>query len=238
MDRLSQRPTGHVEVGGSGCAGRRRIRDDFRSWRFFRWRSSATEPASKFLAIVSSATLATMLARRSEGRVDGFVVELAQAGGHNAPPRGELRLNAAGEPIYGPRDDPDLKAIQGLGLPFWLAGGFASASGFAKARLAGAAGVQVGTAFAFCDESDLDPELKEQVLKAQPGRRRARADRPGGFADRFPLQSRRTGRHVVRSGPLREAPTRLRSRVISARRTAPRRGRWVGDARPSLSRTS
>jgi nitronate monooxygenase len=120
----------------------------------------------KFLAIVSSATLATMLTRRSEGQVDGFVVELAQAGGHNAPPRGELRLNAAGEPIYGPRDNPDLEAIRGLGLPFWLAGGFASPSGLAKAVLCGAAGVQVGTAFAFCDESDLDPELKEQVLKA------------------------------------------------------------------------
>jgi nitronate monooxygenase len=120
----------------------------------------------RFLAIVSSATLATMLARRSEGRVDGFVVELAQAGGHNAPPRGELRLNAAGEPIYGPRDTPDLEAIRGIGLPFWLAGGFASASGLAKAVLAGAAGVQVGTAFAYCEESDLDPELKEQVLKA------------------------------------------------------------------------
>jgi nitronate monooxygenase len=123
-------------------------------------------PRPKFVAIVSSATLATMLARRSEGRLDGFIVELSQAGGHNAPPRGELRLNELGEPIYGPRDNPDLETIRGLGLPFWLAGGFASASGLAQAVLAGAAGVQIGTAFAYCDESDLDPDLKEQVLKA------------------------------------------------------------------------
>ncbi len=118
-------------------------------------------PRPKFVAIVSSATLATMLARRSEGRVDGFIVELSQAGGHNAPPRGELRLNELGEPIYGPRDNPDLETIRGIGLPFWLAGGFASANGLAQALLAGAAGVQT-----YCDESDLDPELKEQVLKA------------------------------------------------------------------------
>ncbi len=119
-----------------------------------------------FVAIVSSATLATMLARRSEGRVDGFVVELSRAGGHNAPPRGGTRLNETGEPVYGPRDDPDLETIRKIGLPFWMAGGFASTSALARAVLAGATGVQVGTAFAFCEESDLDPEIKEQVLKS------------------------------------------------------------------------
>jgi nitronate monooxygenase len=40
----------------------------------------------KFLAIVSSATLATMLSRKSNGQVDGFIVEGHKAGGHNAPP--------------------------------------------------------------------------------------------------------------------------------------------------------
>src|SRR5690606_24561907 len=42
----------------------------------------------KFLAIVSANSLATTLARRSTGTVDGFVVEGPTAGGHNAPPRG------------------------------------------------------------------------------------------------------------------------------------------------------
>jgi nitronate monooxygenase len=58
----------------------------------------------KFLAIISSATLATMLARKATGYVDGFVVEGPTAGGHNAPPRGTVELNQRGEPIYGPRD--------------------------------------------------------------------------------------------------------------------------------------
>ena len=42
----------------------------------------------RFLGIVSSHVLATALAKRSNGPVDGFVVERPIAGGHNAPPRG------------------------------------------------------------------------------------------------------------------------------------------------------
>lgn len=118
----------------------------------------------KFLAIVSSSTLALTLARKSSGRVDGFVVEGLAAGGHNAPPRGALQTNARGEPIYGPRDVPDLKAIRTLGLPFWLAGAYARPEMLREARAAGATGVQVGTAFAFCEESGLTPKLKATVL--------------------------------------------------------------------------
>lgn len=118
-----------------------------------------------FLAIVSSSTLALTLARKSSGRVDGFVVEGLSAGGHNAPPRGALQLNARGEPVYGPRDVPDLKAIRALGFPFWLAGAYARPEMLRDALAAGAAGVQIGTAFAFCEESGLTPELKAAVLQ-------------------------------------------------------------------------
>ncbi|MBN1590360.1 MAG: nitronate monooxygenase, partial [Pirellulales bacterium] len=58
----------------------------------------------RFLAIVSSSALATALARKASGHVDGFVIEGPTAGGHNAPPRGPLQCNERGEPIYGPRD--------------------------------------------------------------------------------------------------------------------------------------
>ena len=117
-----------------------------------------------FLAVVSAASLATTLARKSNGRVDGFVVEAPTAGGHNAPPRGELRLNELGEPIYGERDVVDLGKMRELGLPFWLAGGTGSPDGLAAALAAGAAGVQVGTLFAYCAESGLDPSLKSRVM--------------------------------------------------------------------------
>lgn len=119
-----------------------------------------------FLAVVSAVSLATMLARKSTGRVDGFIVEGPTAGGHNAPPRGELRLNDRGEPMYGERDEVDLEKMRELGVPFWLAGGVGSPAGLAAALAAGAAGVQVGTLFAYCHESGLAPELKARVLDA------------------------------------------------------------------------
>ncbi len=119
----------------------------------------------KFLAIISSATLAMMLARKATGRVDGFIVEGPTAGGHNAPPRGPLQLNERGEPIYGERDVPDLRAIAALGRPFWLAGSYASPERVVEALEAGAAGVQVGTAFAYCDQSGLPEALRRRVIQ-------------------------------------------------------------------------
>jgi len=116
----------------------------------------------RFLAIVASATLAVSLARRTPG-VFGFVVEGPTAGGHNAPPRGSLTL-ANGQPVYGPRDEVDLEKIRALGLPFWLAGSYATPERLRLARRDGAAGIQVGTAFAFCEESGLDPALRARVI--------------------------------------------------------------------------
>jgi NAD(P)H-dependent flavin oxidoreductase YrpB (nitropropane dioxygenase family) len=118
----------------------------------------------KFLPIVSSHSLATMLSRKSAGAIDGFVVEGPTAGGHNAPPRGRTEYNELGEPIYGERDEADLSEMRALGLPFWLAGGVASPEALREARENGAAGVQIGTLFAYADESGLEPELKARVL--------------------------------------------------------------------------
>lgn len=118
-----------------------------------------------FLAIISSATLAMTLARKSTGKVDGFIVEGATAGGHNAPPRGAMQLSDVGEPVYGDRDVPDLKKIAEQGLPFWLAGSYGAPGKLAEALLLGAVGIQVGTAFAFCVESGIAPEIKQQVVE-------------------------------------------------------------------------
>src|SRR6516165_8246809 len=47
----------------------------------------------RFLAIVSSNTLAATMLRRASGRVDGLIIESPMVGGHNAPPRGKLQLS-------------------------------------------------------------------------------------------------------------------------------------------------
>jgi NAD(P)H-dependent flavin oxidoreductase YrpB (nitropropane dioxygenase family) len=131
------------------------------------WRSPSTPLVRpRFLAVVSAASLAMTLARKANGHVDGFVVEGPTAGGHNAPPRGELTLNARGEPQYGERDIVDLARMRDLGRPFWLAGGVGSPAGLRAALAAGATGIQSGTLFAFADESGLDPVLKAQIIDA------------------------------------------------------------------------
>lgn len=117
-----------------------------------------------FLAIVSSHVLAQYLNREEGTRPDGFVVEGPSAGGHNAPPRGQLTLDESGEPVYGPRDEANLTALARIGLPFWLAGGYGEPEKVRSALDAGAAGVQVGTLFALSRESGLSEPLREQLL--------------------------------------------------------------------------
>lgn len=134
-----------------------------------------------FLAVISSATLAITLARKANGKVDGFVVEGPTAGGHNAPPRGNLQLSERGEPIYGERDAADLEKIRALGLPFWLAGSYGRPDKLRAALDLGASGIQVGTPFAFCEESGIDPDIKRRLVD------RCREGNLGVFTD--PLAS-------------------------------------------------
>ena len=134
-------------------------------------------PRPYFLAIIASNVLAVTLVRKANGKVDGFVVEGHIAGGHNAPPRGKLQLDKAGEAIYGERDKVDLEKIRELGLPFWLAGGYGTPEKLREAVAAGATGVQVGTPFAFCNESGLRDDYKRTLLdKSISGKARVFTD--------------------------------------------------------------
>lgn len=117
-----------------------------------------------FLAIISSNALATTMVRRANGKVDGFIIEGPTAGGHNAPPRGQMVLNERGECVYGERDAVDMEKIRQIGLPFWLAGGYGTPGKINEALELGATGVQVGTAFALCEESGLRPDYKDTLI--------------------------------------------------------------------------
>jgi nitronate monooxygenase len=142
-------------------------------------------PRPRFLAIVSSNTLATTMLKKASGKVDGLIVEMRIAGGHNAPPRGKLQLSEAGEPIYGERDAIDMVKMRELGAPFWLAGGYGHPEKLREALDQGATGVQVGTAFAFSEESGLRQDYKQALIaKAIAGEARVFTDplaSPTGF---------------------------------------------------------
>jgi NAD(P)H-dependent flavin oxidoreductase YrpB (nitropropane dioxygenase family) len=118
-----------------------------------------------FYPIVSSHSLASMLQKKANGSVEGFIVEGPTAGGHNAPPRSKNVLDELGQPVYGERDAANLDKIAELGLPFWLAGSYGSPEGLERARSQGAAGIQVGTMFAYSRESGITPGIKRAVLE-------------------------------------------------------------------------
>ncbi len=117
-----------------------------------------------FLAIVSSSGLAKYLARSK--KVDGFIVELATAGGHNAPPRGkEWRFDKEENLLYDPIEDRvNFEELKSLGLPFWIGGSFALPKKLNEARKLGACGVQVGTHFALCNESGIKSGYKREMI--------------------------------------------------------------------------
>lgn len=119
----------------------------------------------KFLAIVSSDIIAKTLIKKSLGKVDGFIVEGHTAGGHNAPPRKTEKAQIGSLPRFTEKDIPNIEKIAELNLPFWLAGSYASHEKLKEALEFKAAGIQVGTAFAFCKESAIVPEIKERVIK-------------------------------------------------------------------------
>lgn len=168
----------------------------------------------RFLAIVSSHVLAMSLAR--SGGVDGFIVESHVAGGHNAGPRG-WSVQSGNEPHYGDRDVADLGKIRALDLPFWLAGGQDTPEAMRGALELGAQGLQIGSAFAFCRESGMEPGLRRRAIEAitREGlevRTEGRGS-PTGFPFKvLPLSGTDGGRpadervrHVCAHGYLREA---------------------------------
>ncbi len=187
LDRLANGEPASMPIQVSGA----QANDDFRvhfSPEEFTHGEVPWLKRPKFLAIVSSATLASMLAKKSDGAVNGFVIEGPTAGGHNAPPRGNSNLNELGEPIYGERDRVDLSVFRELARPFWLAGSYGSAEKLQAAQSEGATGVQVGTAFAFCAESGMDVAIKRRVIDlAKLGRLRVFTD-PNASPTGFPFK--------------------------------------------------
>jgi NAD(P)H-dependent flavin oxidoreductase YrpB (nitropropane dioxygenase family) len=190
LDRLARHEAVELPIrvqGAMSADGDHTIRFDPAA--LFGTGSFSTRPPAlrrpRFDAIVASADLATALADAPDTRPDGFVVEGHAAGGHNAAPRGPRRLDTTGQPVYGDRDVVLPSRLAGIGVPFWMAGGYGTPESLAAAVAAGAAGVQVGTAFALCRESGLVEERKLRILEqVAAGQVRVRTDvraSPTGF---------------------------------------------------------
>ncbi len=119
-----------------------------------------------FIPIVSSDSLAAILAEKLPGGIQGFVIETAVAGGHNAAPRGNpKRFNERGEPVYGDKDKVNFEKLEKIGIPFWVGGATASPYGVDSATTEGAAGIQAGSIFALCKESGMDSKLASLVRR-------------------------------------------------------------------------
>ncbi len=164
LDKLAGHEKVSLKISVHGATAKDDFRIHFDPVAFF----SRQLPGLKrpgFLGIISSVTLGLLLAKKSTGKVDGFIIEGPSAGGHNAPPRGKLTLNQKGEPVYSRRDEADIKKICALGLPFWLAGSYGSPEKLNEALSLGASGVQVGTAFAFTKESGFSESIKRKAIQ-------------------------------------------------------------------------
>ncbi|WP_119341356.1 nitronate monooxygenase [Meiothermus hypogaeus] len=163
LDKLSAGETASLKLDVTGWTGADAPRLHFNPQEIAGQAQALKRP--HFLPIIASNSLATLLARKVTGTIQGFVIEGPTAGGHNAPPRGAPVFDERGQPVYGERDVVDLEQIKALGLPFWLAGGTGSPEALESAINQGAAGIQVGTLFAYSQESGFEAGLKERVLE-------------------------------------------------------------------------
>ncbi|MCX7784212.1 MAG: nitronate monooxygenase [Meiothermus sp.] len=163
LDKLAAGETASLKIDVTGWTALEAARLQFNPQEVAQQVQTLKRPG--FLPIIASNSLATLLARKVTGTIQGFVIEGPTAGGHNAPPRGAPVFDERGQPVYGERDVVDLEQIKALGLPFWLAGGTGSPEALERAMSQGAAGIQVGTLFAYSQESGFEAGLKERVLE-------------------------------------------------------------------------
>lgn len=132
-----------------------------------RYKTDTELRVPRFLMIITSHILAQRFKKHSVPP-DGFIIEEPIAGGHNAPPRTPgnkaIALDETGQPIYTARDHANMDTMRSLDVPYWLAGGYGSREGLARAKALGARGVQGGSIFALAKESGMADHLKQRVI--------------------------------------------------------------------------
>lgn len=142
----------------------------------------------KFYPIISSSVIAHVMTKPGQEFPDGWIVETDKAGGHSASPRGKALWTATGEPLYGIRDEIDFEHLRRIGLPFYLAGAFASPEMLAQAKALGAAGIQVASIFALSNQSWIEPNLRSYIRREAYNGRLTVFNDPNASSTGFPFK--------------------------------------------------
>lgn len=145
-------------------------------------------PRPRFFPIISSSTIAQMMMKSGQHKIDGWIFESKGAGGHSAPPRGKRVYTPSGEPLYGPKDDFNFAELADTGLPFYCAGGFASPEMLALAKAQGATGIQVSSIFALSNQSYIHPQLRDYIRKEAYNGRLSVFNNPYASPTGFPFK--------------------------------------------------
>ena len=120
----------------------------------------------KFGPIIALSSLAKSMTRNNPDHgVDLFVAENYIAGGHSMNPRVGGLFTPDNQPIYGTKDDPNFEQLRKIGVPFYVAGAYASPEKLDEALALGAIGIQVGSIGADSTGSGFQPHLSAYIRK-------------------------------------------------------------------------
>jgi nitronate monooxygenase len=113
--------------------------------------------------ILSSATNPREARILVEAGVDAVIAQGAEAGGHRGTFAGENETGMIGTMALVPQ------IVDAVDVPVIAAGGIADGRGIAAAFMLGASGVQIGTAYLFCEEARVSPLHRAALASAEGG---------------------------------------------------------------------
>lgn len=113
--------------------------------------------------ILSSATNPREARILAERGVDAVIAQGAEAGGHRGSFAGDHETGMIGTMALVPQ------IIDAVDVPVIAAGGIADGRGIAAAFMLGAAGVQIGTAYLFCEEAQVSPLHRAALETTEAG---------------------------------------------------------------------
>ncbi len=111
--------------------------------------------------ILASATTVREAVALEQGGVDAVIAQGYEAGGHRATFLGDVESGTVGTFALVPQ------VADAVSVPVIAAGAVADGRGIAAAFALGASGVQIGTAFLACPETEMHPVHRELLLQAR-----------------------------------------------------------------------